>query len=127
MLSSRFGVVRDAVAMLLQHVEGLPRSETAKRLYAMAQDRMRETESWNASPPSDRERIVFMKRVLALHAEVMGLEREALMAIAADLGCPPSALSPCEARAADESGSRPSTGLAAKAASTHATADVLNP
>ena len=126
MFSSRFGVVRDAGAMLLQHVEGLPRSANAERLYAMAQDCMRETESWNASPPNDRERTLFMKRVLLLHVEVTGLERDALMAIAADLGCPAAGLGVNEARAADESAPRPGAGTA-KAASGHATAEVLNP
>jgi hypothetical protein len=127
MFSSRFGVVRDAVAMVLQHVEALPRSENAKRLYAMAQDRMRETESWNASPPNARERMVFMRRLLALHVEVTGLERDVLLAIAADLGCSALGLGVNEARAADEGASRPGTGMAAKAASGHATAEVLNP
>jgi hypothetical protein len=126
MLSSRFGVVRDAVAMLLQHVEGLPRSANAERLYAMAQDCMRETESWNASPPNDRERTVFMKRVLMLHVEVTGLERDALLAIAAGLGCSELASGVHEARAVDESAPRSGAGMA-KAASGHATAEVLNP
>jgi hypothetical protein len=92
----------------------------------MAQQCMRETESWNASPPNDRERTVFMKRVLALHVEVTGLERETLLAIAADLGCNELGSGVNEGRAPEENAPRSGAGMA-KAPSGHVAAEVLNP
>jgi hypothetical protein len=49
---------------------------------------MRETTRWTTSPPIDREQDVLMTRILALHVEVMKLERQELLATEMALGCP---------------------------------------
>jgi hypothetical protein len=42
---------------------------------------MRETERWGASPPTDREAELVMKRILALHVAVTKMARMALLAV----------------------------------------------
>ena len=81
MLPSRFVVVRDAIDTVLRHLEGVPPSDRTKLLRAWVLDCMRETEQWSASPPTDREAELVMKRVLALHVAVTTMKRSALLAV----------------------------------------------
>jgi hypothetical protein len=81
MLESRFVVVREAVGVVLRHLEVLPPSDTTEQLYAWLDDCLQEVEGWSASPPTDQKGEKLMKRVLALHVEVTRLERAALLAV----------------------------------------------
>ncbi len=81
MLQSRFVVVREAIAVVLRHLERLPPSDRTERLHAWLDDCRQEVEHWSDSPPTDREGETVMKRVLALHVEVTKLERAALLAV----------------------------------------------
>jgi hypothetical protein len=90
MLKTRFMVVREAVEVLLRHLDRLPRSDRTEQLRVWVQDCLLETERWSASAPTDRERDVVMKRVLTLHVEVTKLERQARLAGAKGLGCDPA-------------------------------------
>jgi hypothetical protein len=56
----------------------LPNREELRTLLL---DCLRSTEHWIASPPTDRDEDVLMKRVLELHVEVTKLERRALLAV----------------------------------------------
>jgi hypothetical protein len=90
MPKTRFIVVREAVEVLLGHLECLPQSARTEQLHAWVRDCLRETEQWSASPPTDQARDVIMKRVLALHVEVTRLERQARLAGAKGIGCDPA-------------------------------------
>ena len=81
MLPSRFVVVRKAIDTVLRHLEGLPPSDRTELLRTWVLDCMRETERWGASPPTDREAELVMKRVLALHVAVTEMKRKALLAV----------------------------------------------
>jgi hypothetical protein len=77
----RFMVVREAIDVVLRHLECLPTSDRAEQLRAWVQDCMQETEQWRASSPTAREREGLMKRLLALHIAVTKIERDALLAV----------------------------------------------
>jgi hypothetical protein len=81
MRQSPFVVVREALAVVLRHLERLPPSDRTERLHAELDDCRQEVERWSASPRSDRKGETVMKRVLALHVEVTKLERAALLGI----------------------------------------------
>jgi hypothetical protein len=73
---TRFLVVQDAIVVLLRHLDSLPRSDKTEQLQVWVEDCLRETERWREAPPTDRERDVLTKRVLALHVGISTLERE---------------------------------------------------
>jgi hypothetical protein len=77
MTKARFVVVREAIEVLLRHVESLPPSDGKKELHAWVEDCRREAEHWSASPPAQREHDLLVRRLLSLHVEVRKLEREA--------------------------------------------------
>jgi hypothetical protein len=83
-------VVQEGIVVLVLHLEFLPPSDRTEQLRACIRDCLRDAEHWSASPPSDRERDVFMKRVLALYVEVMKLEHHARFASAKGLRCEPA-------------------------------------
>jgi hypothetical protein len=82
-------VVREAIEIVFVHLECLPPSERTELLRMWVQDCLRDAEQWSASPLSDRERDVFIKRVLALYVEVAKLERHVRFAGAKGLRCEP--------------------------------------
>jgi hypothetical protein len=73
----RLAVAREAIEVVLLHLECLDPSDETERLHASVGECLRETGHWSASPPTDRERDGLMTRVLALYIDVMKLEREA--------------------------------------------------
>ncbi len=75
MLNARLVVVREAVEVVLRHLDCLPPSDRSGQLYEWARDCGHEIERWVACPPTFRERNVLMERLLALHIEVVKLER----------------------------------------------------
>lgn len=76
----RLLVVREAIDVVLRHLECLPRSDRTEQLQVWVQECLKQTEQWGALAPTDREREGLMKRVLALHVAVTNLERDALPA-----------------------------------------------
>jgi hypothetical protein len=54
----------------------MPLSDTTEQLRVWVQGCMQEAERWSASPPTDRERDLLMKRLLMLQVAVATLERE---------------------------------------------------
>jgi hypothetical protein len=74
-------VVRDAIDVVLRHLECLPTSDRAEQLRAWVQDWRQETEQWRASPPTAREREGLMIRLLAVHIAVTKIERDAVLAV----------------------------------------------
>jgi hypothetical protein len=82
MQKTRLRVIQEAINVLLLQLECLPPSERAEQLLRWIRDCLRDAEQLNGSPPPDREKDVFMKRVLALYVEVTKLERHARFASA---------------------------------------------
>jgi hypothetical protein len=76
----RLAVVREAIDVVLRHLECLPWSDRTEHLHVWVHECLKQTEQWNASAPTDREREGLMKRVLALHVAVTKLERDTLPA-----------------------------------------------
>jgi hypothetical protein len=76
-IQGQFVVIREAIDVVLRHLERLPSSDTTERLQLHLQDCMQETEMWSTALPTRRELDAVMKRVLALHIEVTRVEREA--------------------------------------------------
>jgi hypothetical protein len=77
---AQFVVIRDAIEVVLRHVECLPPSDRATQLQARLKDLAQEMEMWSAAWPTRPEVDALMKRVLALHVEVTTLERQAPVA-----------------------------------------------
>lgn len=80
MFQAQFVVIREAIEVVLRHLESMPPSERTTQLQARLQDCVQETEMWTFAWPTRRELDAIMKRVLALHVEVTKLERQALVA-----------------------------------------------
>jgi hypothetical protein len=57
-------------------LEFLPPSDRTEQFHIWVESCQREIENWSISPPTDRERDVVTKRVLALHVGIAALERE---------------------------------------------------
>jgi hypothetical protein len=76
MLKKRFEVFRQATDVLFRRLDGLPPSDIVDDLRAKVRECMRKAGEWTASPPVNRERDDLMKRVLALHLELVKLERQ---------------------------------------------------
>jgi len=74
MHKTRLRVVQQAIDVLLRHLDALPPSDRADHLEACVRECVREAELWRFSPPSDRERERLMKRLLAIHLDVVRLE-----------------------------------------------------
>jgi hypothetical protein len=81
MVHARFVVVREAIEVVLRRLRCVPPSDRTVQLHAWLDECSQEFEQWSASPPTDRERDLIMKRVLALHVAVTKLERDALFAV----------------------------------------------
>jgi hypothetical protein len=81
LFEARLVVVREAIQVILRHLQSLLPSEKTDELHAWAHDCRQEAEQWGASPPTDWEQDVLMKRILALHVAVTKLERDALLAV----------------------------------------------
>jgi hypothetical protein len=77
-LQSRFVVVREAIDVVLRHLEHLPRSDRTEQIHAWLDECSQEVEQWSPSPPTDRDAESLMKRVLALHVAVTKMERDAV-------------------------------------------------
>jgi hypothetical protein len=78
---ARLAVVREAIEVVLRHLECLPPSEKTHELHEWVEDCAHETERCLTAATSVREQDTLMKRVLALHVEVTKLERHALLDI----------------------------------------------
>ncbi|MGO9839244.1 MAG: hypothetical protein ACLP1X_34110 [Polyangiaceae bacterium] len=76
-INTQFVVIREAVEVVLRHLECLPPSDAREQLRSRIQDCAQDAEMWSASWPTPREMDVLMKRVLALHVEVTKVERAA--------------------------------------------------
>lgn len=72
----RLVVVREAIDVVLRHLEFLQPSDRTEQLHAWLDECSQEVEQWNASPPTDREREGLMKRVLAIHVAVTNMVRD---------------------------------------------------
>jgi hypothetical protein len=93
MFTKQLVIVREAIDVVLRRLGRLSPSDKAEQLHVWVQECQDETDQWNASPPTPREREVLMKRLLALHVAVTNLERDARFGPAVDLVAirPPSA------------------------------------
>jgi hypothetical protein len=74
MFKTRFVVIREAIEVLLDHLDRLPRSDMTEQLHMRIQDCLRDADQGSASS-SDRDQDSIMKRLLLLHVEVTKLER----------------------------------------------------
>jgi hypothetical protein len=89
MFTAQLRIVREAIDVVLRRVECLSPSDKAEQLHVWVKECLEETDQWNASPPTPRDREVLMKRLLALHVAVTKLERDATLGSATDsLGHP---------------------------------------
>lgn len=79
-IEAQFVVIREAIEVVLRHLERLPFSDATEQLRTRVRDCAQEAEMWSVAWPTPREMDVLMKRVLALHVEVTTLERQALVA-----------------------------------------------
>ena len=89
MLAARLHIVRAAIDVVLRRLERLATSDRTEQLGVWVEECLRETDRWQASLPTPRERDALMKRVLALHVEVTNLEREAAPRAANDVVAAP--------------------------------------
>jgi hypothetical protein len=80
MFQAQFVVIREAIEVVLRHLESVPPSDRTTQLQARLKDCAQETEMWSAAWPTRRELDTLTKRLLALHVEVTTLERHALLA-----------------------------------------------
>ena len=80
MIQTHLVVIREAIEVVLRHVDGLPSSDTTDKLRVRLRDCAQDTEMWSAAWPTPREMDVLMKRILALHVEVTKVERTAALA-----------------------------------------------
>jgi len=74
--SRRLSVARDALDIVLRHLEAMAPSPKVEELRARAAEYLRELDGWKVSPPATADKDKLMKRVLKLHTEVAKLERE---------------------------------------------------
>jgi hypothetical protein len=80
MYQAELVVIREAIEVVIRHLESVPPSDRTTQLQARLQDCVQETEMWSAAWPTRRELDTLMKRLLALHTEVTALERQAFVA-----------------------------------------------
>jgi hypothetical protein len=85
MFTAQLRIVREAIDVVLRRLERLSPSDKAEQLHVWVQECLDETDQWNASPPTPRDREVLMKRLLALHVALTKLERDARLGPAVDL------------------------------------------
>lgn len=76
MIKSRYTVVREAIEIVLRHLQSVPPSERALELQGRLADCLQEAELWTVTFPTDNERDAVMKRVLNLYVAVNRLEGE---------------------------------------------------
>jgi hypothetical protein len=74
-MRERFIVVREAIDVVLRHLEALPPSDRREQLRAGIRECLQESQQWDVLSPTDRERDGLMKRLLAVHVAVTKLER----------------------------------------------------
>lgn len=80
MFRTQFLVLREAIDVVLRHLEALPPTDLTEQLRTRVQDCAQDAEMWSAAWPTPREMDVLMKRVLALHVQVTKVERSAALA-----------------------------------------------
>jgi len=80
MFQAQFVILREAIEVVLRHLEDLSPSDMTGQLRMRLQDCAQDTEMWSVAWPTPREMDVLMKRVLALHVEVTKAERSAALA-----------------------------------------------
>jgi len=80
MFRTQFLVLREAIDVVLRHLEALPPTDLTEQLRTRVQDCAQDAEMWSASWPTARDMDVLMKRVLALHVQVTKVERSAALA-----------------------------------------------
>jgi hypothetical protein len=85
MFTAQLRIVREAIDVVLRRLERLSPSDKAEQLQVWVKECLEETDQWNASPPTPREREVLMKRLLALQVAVTKLERDARLGRTVDL------------------------------------------
>jgi hypothetical protein len=85
MFTAQLRIVREAIDVVLRRLERLSPSDNTEQIHVLVQECLEETDQWNASPPTPRDRDVLMKRLLALHVAVTNLERDARFGPAVDL------------------------------------------
>jgi len=73
-LNAQFIVIREAIEVVLRHLESLPPSDAREQLRSRVQDCAQDMEMWSASWPTPREMDVLMKRVLTIHVDVTKVE-----------------------------------------------------
>jgi hypothetical protein len=73
MSKSQFAVMREAIRVVLRHLDDVPPGEEANVLRASLCACFDEAERWCERPPSDGARDALEKRVLALHVAVTRL------------------------------------------------------
>jgi hypothetical protein len=78
-MRERFIVVREAIDVVLRHLEALPPSDRREQLRAGIRECLQESQQWDVLSPTDRERDGLMKRLLAVHVGVTKLERDTRM------------------------------------------------
>jgi hypothetical protein len=79
MFQAQFVVIREAIEVVLRHLESVPPSDRTTQLEARLRDCAQETEMWSAAWPTPRDMDALMKRLLAIHTEVTKLERQMLV------------------------------------------------
>jgi hypothetical protein len=85
MFTAQLVIVREAIGIVLRRLERLSPSDKAEQLHVWVQECLDETDQWNASPPTPREREVLMKRLRALRVAVTKLERDSSLGPAVGL------------------------------------------
>jgi hypothetical protein len=70
-------LVRQAIDVVVRRLSALPPSPSVEELLARAREHQRQVDTWAEALPAPAEREHLMKRVLALHLEVVTLERQA--------------------------------------------------
>jgi hypothetical protein len=88
MPKSRATVVRNAIDVVLRHLDDLPPSCQTSLLRSRLEECAAESERLNTSQPFGPAQNEIMRRVLALHVEVMDLERQTLQKTKAMVACP---------------------------------------
>ena len=78
-MRERFIVVREAIDVVVRHLEALPPSDGREQLRAGIRECLQESQQWDVLSPTDRERDGLMKRLLAVHVGVTKLERDTRM------------------------------------------------
>jgi hypothetical protein len=85
MFQAQVVAIREAIEVVLRHLEALPRCDMTEQLRTRVQDCAQDAEMWSAAWPTPCKMDLLMKRVLALHVEVAKVERSEALAAGAVL------------------------------------------